>query len=171
MTLIEVMATVWIMGAVVVAAGALFTMIRASQVEKTQTFLEIELRHFADAVRNQQYQACADANTYKHAYTPDASVRQTVTAVAFWQQPALGSGDMSDATFTDSVTLHNNTQDPASSWSNRNDCDASAGDTLVDDGVQKITVRIQDIESGASASTTVIKRATTCKGAGGTQCR
>ena len=74
-TLIEMVVTVWILGAVIVAlSGALFTSIRFSGLEQQKATAEVELRKAVEAVRAAPYVPCENVSTapnynaYQSAY-------------------------------------------------------------------------------------------------------
>ncbi len=165
-TLVEMLITVWILGAIVTAfAGAMFTMIRSSSLERTETLLETELRHYSEAVQAQAYWACADmlpTNPYltPPGYTSSTSpaVNPSVTSMSYWYEPALGSSDFS--TFKSSTQLHTITAGSGTTFATRDDCDNTK--TLQDDGVQQVTLRVTDSASGIFLETTITKRATLC---------
>ena len=160
------------MGALVVAAGALFTMIRASTQQRTQTLLETELRHFAGAVRAAPYVACAPLaeSPYGGAFSPAASIKAEIAGMAYWNQPSPGSADFSDNTFVATpADLRQATAGEATTFATRADCDPNR--IVYDDGVQRVTIRVTDTASNQTLATTVVKRATACTGTGGTVCR
>jgi type II secretory pathway pseudopilin PulG len=129
-TLVEILITLWIMGAVMVALiGALFTMTKASDLSKRTTIAETELRRYAEAVRAVPYTACQDADTYETAitnaglYTPPTgfTVTPNIVSVKYWTK---GSSFNSSAF----VATH-----PS--------CDGTANET--DDGAQQFAITVQ----------------------------
>src|SRR5262249_34700757 len=93
-TLVEMLITVWIMGAVTVALmGSLFTMTTASDYERRNAVVETELRHYVDAINAAPYVPCATTAAYAPAtvgYTngANAGVTASVNSVLVWQQAA-----------------------------------------------------------------------------------
>jgi type II secretory pathway pseudopilin PulG len=80
LTLVELLITVWIMGAVMVTLiGALFTMTKASDFQRRLAAVDVELRHYAEALRSATYLPCAGqtdaaSNTLPtYSYTPTAN--------------------------------------------------------------------------------------------------
>jgi len=95
MTLVEVVITVWIMGAVMVAlCGALFTMVSTAGQQGRRTLAETELRHYADAILAAPYQDCYPT----YVASPDPYAQPTAGGFT-----ALGATQAID-TATDSAT-------------------------------------------------------------------
>jgi type II secretory pathway pseudopilin PulG len=64
-TLVEILISVWIMGAVMVAlVGAIFTMSRGSDLARRTTIAETELRRVEEFVRNAPYEPCISTTTH-----------------------------------------------------------------------------------------------------------
>jgi prepilin-type N-terminal cleavage/methylation domain-containing protein len=130
-TLVEMLISVWIVGAVMTAMmGALITMSRASDIENRTTIAETELRHYSEIVRGLSYKPCATAAYYKaqadalYAATKPTSpvITPSINAnVLYWNQ----SADPAAALPTTFVTSH-----PT--------CDGTPGQT--DDGLQKLAI-------------------------------
>jgi prepilin-type N-terminal cleavage/methylation domain-containing protein len=114
-TLVEMLITVWILGAVIVTmCGAIFTMIKGSDYANRTTLAETELRRYADAVRAAPYQDCAGvpgyANSDDYAATrsaPTAGTIDTAPVVHFWKSGA--TDDVS--TWLDNTNGNNGVQD------------------------------------------------------------
>jgi prepilin-type N-terminal cleavage/methylation domain-containing protein len=119
-TLVEILITVWIMGALMVAfMGALLSMTKASDVARRITLAETEMRHFAEAVKNAPYVPCATPTDYANMYPVSARPYGAATdvqygvlnnAVAFWDPYAPGATDHSvdyPTTWRDKGTFNN----------------------------------------------------------------
>ena len=146
-TLIEIAVTVWILGIVmVVMASALVTVVRSSDLARRQTLAEVELRHYAEAVRAVAYDQCATLADYQGqvVYVPPAAsgVTASIAAVHFWMK----SSDTAPL-----PSLFTTSNDVAQMPS----CAASG----TDDGVQRIDLTV--VVTGppnVTLTTTIIKR-------------
>jgi prepilin-type N-terminal cleavage/methylation domain-containing protein len=100
-TLIEIMITVWIMGALMVCfIGALFTMTKASDVARSRAEGEAELRHLEDTITAAPYDTTCPqtlgASSYLTAYNAIKPTEVTVDAsqpITYWDgTPVTDSG-------------------------------------------------------------------------------
>jgi prepilin-type N-terminal cleavage/methylation domain-containing protein len=100
-TLVEIMITVWIMGALMVAfMGALLSMTKASDTARRITLAETEMRHFSEAIKNAPYVPCATGTDYSNMYPISArpygsasDVTYTVAFLNYWDPYASGATD------------------------------------------------------------------------------
>ncbi len=169
-TLVEILVTVWIMGAVVTAmSGALFTMVKSSDINRRQSLAEAELRRFAETVRRTKYIACAGGATSGGTQTQYsdptifASSYQFTAETTFWEQSSPTSLTVDPATFVSASDLnsrHSHAGDDDETFANRDLCDPADGPTdQRDDGIQLVTLEVHDAgQPVASATTTVLKR-------------
>jgi hypothetical protein len=106
-TLVETLLTVWLLGAVVLGgAGALFTMVRTSDLNRRTTVAETELRRLVEAARAEPYVSCSTTAArsvapYTGAYTGGGDTivvnGDTVTTdpaelIQYWDGTRLGWG-------------------------------------------------------------------------------
>ena len=153
-TFIEIMISVWLMGALMVTlVMAVLVMTRTGDINRQTASAEIELRHYAEAVRITTYVPCATSTTAGYG-TPPGYAKGDTTAVA-----SVVSVMYHDTTSTDPFlsTTSTNTV-PASSPNST--CSQSAG--VRDDGVQLITLQMK--VGFISRTTTIIKRSPTVPG-------
>src|SRR5438132_1514896 len=81
MTLIEIAVTLWIIAAVVVSmSSALFTVVKTSDIANRQAIADVELRHYAEAMREAPYIACASPQNGPNAIPYRWEVVGTVAA-------------------------------------------------------------------------------------------
>jgi prepilin-type N-terminal cleavage/methylation domain-containing protein len=177
-TLVEILISVWIMGALmVVFMGALLVMTKSSDLSRRTTFAETELRHFVEAVQNAPYVPCAAPSDYTNMYhssysTSDITYSLDSSGVQFWDPyfaaaPDAPGGPDSDAPqtfksltqFKSDVTTWNN-----NSSNNGGVTVASCVTGAVpsgDAGTQEVTLQVTVLQ-GSSLTLTqqVIKRDT-----------
>ncbi len=150
-TLVEMLITVWIMGALVVTmSGAIFTMIRGSDLTRQRTLVEAELRRYADAVRAAPYQDCADdvafgSDNYASTRTGQlAGATDSPPTVQYWNADANGQ---------------NVTYSALSTVTAAGFCDASSATNDGDYGAQQLTLTVTSASyPSISAQTVVFKR-------------
>jgi prepilin-type N-terminal cleavage/methylation domain-containing protein len=155
-TLVEILISVWIMGGVMVALmGALFSLSRASDLQRKTSLAETELRHYVEQTMATPYVPCAGESGYGTypAYAPSDSSYSTIATGSlavngFWYSAA---GDPS-ANFG-SVAFYNG-------WFTPKICvPANKNDT----GAQKLTLTVTVSDPGGSGtsvtkSQTIVKR-------------
>jgi Tfp pilus assembly protein PilV len=175
-TLVEVVITIWILGAVMVTmSSALFSVIKTSDLARRQALAEVELRHYAEAIRQAPYIPCAQlypnlsgyTAEYRkevvqtlHTYTPDPSATVdalgAASAIQYWHKSAnTATSVVPDAWVNSPALLDAGACSPAGCGTPTAPC------TTGDDGVQKLTIQVSIAGTPAVIkSTTVIKRAT-----------
>ena len=127
-TLVEMLITVWILGAVMVALmGALFTMVRTSSLEQQRALGETEVRHLAELVLAEPYIPCESTGypqtvngftSYSAAtsaqYTPATGVTTWLVSVAgplfgaktgYWDKNQDASNALSGSPADNSLTF------------------------------------------------------------------
>jgi prepilin-type N-terminal cleavage/methylation domain-containing protein len=167
-TLIEILFTIWIMGAVMVAfMGALLTMTKASDITRKTAVAQTELRHYADAVNSAPYVNCGSPSSYSAAtvgYSPPANVTaNTPTNLAFWDRYAYEHGYSQAATWVNVAALTADTNNTTLMGYQISACDGSPDQ--LDDGVQQVTISVTVGPSPAvTYSTTITKRSISVPG-------
>jgi prepilin-type N-terminal cleavage/methylation domain-containing protein len=131
-TLVEILITVWILGALMVAfMGGLVTMMNSSEEQRRVSTAETELRRFAESVRDYPYEACWTASQYdaavKVGYTSPAGFTPSVSSITYWNEAA----DVTPMTPTEPQTF----------VSSHPNCDGTLDAT--DDGLQQLTISMQ----------------------------
>jgi hypothetical protein len=177
-TLIEVVITVWIMGAIVVTLmGSLFTMIKANDLTNRKASLDLELRRWTDAIREAPYQECASSTAdialiYGYPgseYTDLWPYATTMTGTT----PGTTDVPLAIIGFTDIKYLSTSAADPlhptvtpmSASWPfDTTDTTEGPTGTCHDPGEQQITVWVQ-----TSTTPTIHETATFTKRDGGSQ--
>jgi hypothetical protein len=172
LSLVECLITVWILGAVVTAiSGALFVMIRASDLDRRRALVETELRRYSEAIRGAEYVECA--TNWDHAepsyapaavaHVPDASVAAGLRYRVRFLFRGEDHGDhlIDPARFVpaaDDVRPAPSEALRAASGT-RDLCDVTDDAAPTDDGVQEITITVADGGAPAArATTTILKR-------------
>jgi prepilin-type N-terminal cleavage/methylation domain-containing protein len=159
-TLVEVLIAVWILGVVMVGLiGAIITMTLTSNIDRQVTAVEVELRHYADAVRTAPYKVCAQNSDYAtpSGYTPGESAAN----------PSINSVKYRNTFTNDAYLTPANAVAPTAFVANTPP--GSGKDTLCrqsgqgqDDGVQLIDLQVKI--GTVVRSTTILKRSPTVPG-------
>lgn len=186
-SLIEILIAVWILGAVMTTmCSALLLALQSSSQESRRTALEVELRHYAEAVKAAPYAPCADPLNLG-TYVPSKYTTATGAQPAFTLPSGIHAGALSTytipygytvpasgvaATFwenpqnlTPPVTVPPNgivTVNPAQfktlTQFQADEPTQCSGNSGIDDGIENVTLSLQDTTTGVVQTTSVLKR-------------